>query len=68
MRLKFRLHFHSDPNWEIRGVHRYDECSCGARRVRRAYRNMNGPVADGWPDLVNRHGQPLMDSGWHEPQ
>jgi len=57
-------HFHSDPNWQVRNVHRYFECKCGARRVARAYSNLDGPVEQGWPDMVDSHGQPTNDSGW----
>jgi hypothetical protein len=63
--MRFRWpHFHSDPNWQLRGVHVYYKCICGAKRVRRAYNNLNGPVESGWPRLVNSHGMPRNDSGW----
>jgi hypothetical protein len=47
-------------------VHAYYQCPCGARRVRRLYTNMNGPVKQGWPRLVNSHGMPVRDTGWVE--
>jgi hypothetical protein len=59
-------HFHSDPNWRAGMVHAYYQCPCGARRVRRLYTNMNGPVKQGWPRLVNSHGMPVRDTGWVE--
>ena len=55
---------HRDPHWRIIGVHRYYQCKCGARRVMRAYSNLMGPVDPGWPDLFDKHGQFLDDSGW----
>jgi len=58
---------HRDPAWEIRGIHAYYECRCGARRVRRFYRNRSGPTEQGWPQLTDRHGQPRDDSGWQRP-
>lgn len=57
-------HFHSDPNWQAGMVHAYYQCSCGARRVRRLYTNMNGPTEQGWPRLVNSHGMQINDTGW----
>lgn len=57
-------HFHDDPHWRVRYVHAYYQCRCGARRVRRAYVNQDGPVEAGWPDLVDSHGYPVDDSGW----
>lgn len=57
-------HFHSDPNWELRNCNYYYQCSCGARRVKRAYRNMYGVIERGWPRLVDGHGRPLNDTGW----
>ena len=56
---------HGDPDWAIRGSLRYDCCRyCGARKVSRAYANLMGVVAPGWPRLVDRHGRAVMSSGW----
>lgn len=67
-RLKFRWpHFHSDPNWKIENCHALYECECGARRTRRAYSNITGPVLTGFPDTFDSHGVYRMDSGWVLP-
>lgn len=59
--------FHRDPNPEQIGVLRYHQCRCGARRVARAYSNIMGVGACGWPRLIDSHGRPVWDSGWHKP-
>jgi hypothetical protein len=59
-----RLHWHRDPDWEIRNVHRYEQCWCGARRTSRAYSNLDGPIEGGWPDTIDRHGVERFTSGW----
>ena len=59
------LHVHRDLDYQLRGVHYYYQCKCGARRVRLAYTRMCGPVDPGWPQLTDRHGNPVRDSGWH---
>lgn len=59
--------FHNDPNWRIIGVHAYHQCRCGARRVNRVVANLHGPVATGWPPLVDRHGRELWNTGWVKP-
>jgi hypothetical protein len=56
--------FHSDPHWQERGVWRYHECCCGARRVMQATRNLMGPVDPGWPQPFDHHGVFTGDSGW----
>jgi hypothetical protein len=67
-RLKLRWpHFHSDPDWKIVNCHRLFECRCGARRTRRAYLNIMGPIHPGWPDTMDRHGVDHNDSGWVMP-
>lgn len=57
-------HFHSDPNWQVRNVHRYYQCRCGARRVSIAYTNLSGPVEPGWPPMYDSHGNRVYDTGW----
>jgi hypothetical protein len=60
-----RLHWHRDPDWQLVGVWQYHHCRCGAVRIRRAYANLLGPAHWRWSRLlVDRHGQPLKDSGW----
>ena len=58
------LHRHRDPAWQQRDVHRYYECRCGAKRVTRAFSNLDGPSDPAWPPLRDLHGQMVMDSGW----
>lgn len=58
------LHIHRDPDWQTRGVWRYFECRCGARRVSRATRNLMGPSDRAWPSLRDRHGEHVDDTGW----
>lgn len=58
------IHFHRDPNWQIIGANAYYRCKCGAQRVRMAYANIAGPVEPGWPDLIDKHGRSLHDTGW----
>jgi hypothetical protein len=60
-------HRHRDDDWQARGAWRYDECSCGARRVRRLYSNFMSPVEGDWPRPVDRHGMPVHDTGWQRP-
>lgn len=62
--LRDLLHAHHDPDYRLIGVNVYYICRCGARRVRRAYSTLLGPIASGWPRLVDRHGFPRDDSGW----
>jgi hypothetical protein len=57
------LHLHRDPNWVMRGANSYEECACGARRVRRRWAGCS-PVADGWPALLDRHNRPVYSTGW----
>lgn len=67
-RLKIRWpHFHSDPDWKIVNVHALYECRCGARRTKVAYKNLMGPIQNGWPDTYDRHGVERWDSGWVMP-
>lgn len=65
-----RFHVHGDGQWQVRGCWRYFQCKCGARRVRRHYANLVGPVRPGWAGLLrDSHGQDLDDSGWvREPE
>ena len=56
-------HFHSDPNWQA-DLHAHYQCSCGARRTRRLYSNIDGPGWAGWPGLYDSHGMPVNDTGW----
>lgn len=58
------VHWHTDPHWQRRGVWRYCQCACGARRVVRATSNLMGPVERGWPRPHNSHGEPVNDTGW----
>lgn len=58
------LHLHRDPNWQQHGIHRYDQCRCGARRTMRAYASIAGPSRADWPSLVDRHGVERDSSGW----
>lgn len=64
MSLRSLFHVHRDPDWRIVGIFRYDRCRCGAVRTSRATSNLMGPVAAGWPDVFDRHGQLLGSSGW----
>ena len=64
--MKFPHLFHRDPDWQYRGVHIYYQCRCGARRVRQAHANWDGPAELGWPPLRDRHGVPVTDSGWRK--
>lgn len=63
-RLKAIFHIHHDKHWKLHGVNRYFECRCGARKVQRAYLNMHGPVAPGWPPLIDSRGRDVNSSGW----
>jgi hypothetical protein len=67
--LRRLLHRHYDPDWRRENVHDYFECRCGARRVRRAFANLDGPLTrpGWWPLLVDEHGRHLDDSGWVKP-
>jgi hypothetical protein len=58
------FHVHRDPDYRLSGVNVYMQCRCGARRMRRGYRTLAGPTAQGWPALVDRHGFPVDDTGW----
>lgn len=58
------FHIHRDPNWVRRGANAYYECRCGRRRVREVLINVASPVDPGWPALYNRHGMPVIDTGW----
>lgn len=66
MRLRW-LHIHRDYDYQVVNVHRYEQCRCGARRTSRHYSNMDGPVACGWPDTRDRHGELQWTSGWVAP-
>jgi hypothetical protein len=57
---------HRDPDWQSDGIHAYYQCRCGARRVRRVNARMSGPVERGWPQLTDRHGLPVFDTGWRQ--
>lgn len=62
--------FHRDPNWQQRGGYVYDQCKCGARRVRRVWTRGQfwcAPIDPGWPKLVDRHGRSINDTGWVKP-
>ncbi len=58
-------HIHWDRRWEERGLFVYYQCRCGARRIRRAFLNWDGPAEPGWPPLRDKHGREVFDSGWH---
>jgi hypothetical protein len=59
------FHRHRDPNWKLHNVHRYYLCRCGARRVCRAFANLDGPtLGPPWPPMVDHHGMPVFDTGW----
>lgn len=62
--LRRRLHVHWDRHWQLDGVWRCYQCRCGARRLVLAYANQYGPVPPGWPHPLNRHLQPVDDTGW----
>jgi hypothetical protein len=55
---------HRDRRWQIRGLFAYYECRCGARRIRWVNRGMCGPPEPGWPELQDKHGAEMYDSGW----
>lgn len=58
-------HVHRDPDHQLHGANVYYRCRrCGAVRVQQAYRNLLGPVEPGWPRLEDRHGFPVVDTGW----
>lgn len=68
MKFRFKLpHFHSDPDYRRVNVHYLYECRCGAKRTRRAYSNIDGPIHPDWPSTTDRHGTYRMDSGWVSP-
>lgn len=58
------FHLHWDLRWRQEGIWYKFECRCGARRLRAATRNQWGPVPEGWPQMADRHGRAVMDSGW----
>lgn len=58
------FHIHRDPDHMVIGANVYYLCKCGAKRVRRAYSNLAGPVDVGWPGLRDKHGFPVDDTGW----
>lgn len=62
--MRLRLHWHRDPDWKVVGIHAYFRCRCGAVRVRHYAVNLGGPVSATWPDLVDRHGRRISDTGW----
>jgi len=57
-------HIHRDPDWQVEGIHRYDECRCGARRTTRYYSNLEGPSRPDWPSRRDEHGVWPDSSGW----
>ena len=69
-------HVHRDPDWQVQGVHRYEQCRCGARRASRAFSTLDGPSRADWPTLRDRHGvwrdssgwQPEPPGGWPKPR
>jgi hypothetical protein len=58
------LHIHRDRYWQQRGLYAYYQCRCGARRVVWTVRSMLGPVEHGWPELADKHGRQVTDTGW----
>jgi hypothetical protein len=58
---------HTDPHWQLAGVFALAECRCGARRIRWVSRRVYSPRPAGWPPLMDQHGMPVADSGWHKP-
>ena len=63
-RIRHSLHRHRDPDWQLVGCNRYEQCRCGARRVSRAYANIVSPVAIDWPPMRDQHNQASNTSGW----
>lgn len=64
MRVQLPHLLHRDSSWQVRGIHAYYQCRCGARRVKRVVTNLAGPIDAGWPRLLDAHGRPTTDSGW----
>lgn len=60
-------HRHYDPDWNISGIYRYDECRCGARRTTYLTWKLAGPHRSGWPSPTDRHGVTRWSSGWTRP-
>jgi hypothetical protein len=61
------LHVHYDRDWQLVGVHVYEQCRCGARKTTHAVAGLDGPSAVGWPYRRNRHGVLHRSSGWQMP-
>ena len=56
-----------DRDWQADGIFACYQCRrCGARRTRRITLRSTGPVQAGWPAPVDRHGMPVMDTGWQK--
>ena len=59
------IHRHRDPDFQIDWPWRYDQCGCGARRLRMTARPGGyTPRRYGWPRPVDAHGRTVNDTGW----